>query len=622
MQSQSRLTQKRSRSDLHVHSRFSDRPSEWLLRRIGSAECYTKPQEVYDRAKAAGMDFITISDHNCIEGALEIAHHPDTFISCEVTTYFPDDNAKFHLLVTGISEAQFVEIDRLRVDICELRDYLVTEDIVHSLAHPLFRVNSKVSVEHIEKVILLFKRFEGINGTRDPRAADLVRAVFRNLNEKMIHEMADKHGIAPAGPEPWKKHFTGGSDDHGGLYIASAYTETPRVQTVDDYLDKLRQYEHDMGGSSGSSLALSHSFYQIARQYYDQLVNHRSGSRNDFISELFRQLIEPPKTSPTHSFGERVRTSVHDLFWKFKGLAPKSPERILVEDFSRLLSGLRKPNSVRGHEWTYAASCRICHQWAWIAVEKFLEKVRDGKLIEGLQTLSSLGPVSLSVIPYVAAFATQHKDEQFLKKVAQRFDHANDLVERSDRVAIVIENEQDDSPTKDELESMVSWIRSNGLVPTLISCQGEEPIVDMNVRNFSPVEYLSIFEDAAPTAFPPFLEIVSYLEQRKFREIVIATPGPMGVLAILAGRLLNIRCTILAQPRFSSQVYQMSDEPNLEELAEKYLAWLYDQVELIYSFSRQDRNAIAKTGKTVYLVNQQAQSDSIGQLAKTSCPNH
>ncbi len=138
MQSQHQHSQERSRADLHVHSRYSDRPSEWLLRRIGSAECYTTPQEVYRRAKAAGMDFVTISDHNCIEGALEIAHLPDTFVSCEVTTYFPDDNAKFHLLVTGISEAQFAEIDCLRVDIRELRDYLVAEDIVHSLAHPLF----------------------------------------------------------------------------------------------------------------------------------------------------------------------------------------------------------------------------------------------------------------------------------------------------------------------------------------------------------------------------------------------------------------------------------------------------------------------------------------------------
>lgn len=40
-----------------------------------------EPEEVYDLCRQRGMDFVTISDHNCIEGALEIAHLPSTFVS-------------------------------------------------------------------------------------------------------------------------------------------------------------------------------------------------------------------------------------------------------------------------------------------------------------------------------------------------------------------------------------------------------------------------------------------------------------------------------------------------------------------------------------------------------------
>ena len=539
------------------------------------------------------MDFVTISDHNCIDGALEIAHLEDTFISCEVTTYFPDDNAKFHLLVTGISESQFAEIDKLRVDIRELRDYLVQENIVHSLAHPLFRVNSRVDVEHIEKVLLLFNRFEGINGTRDPRAAELVRAVFRNLTPEMIDGMTEKHGIQPVGRTPWEKTFTGGSDDHGGLYIASAYTETPHVENVEDFINKIRNNEHEMGGKSGNSLALSHSFYQIARQYYGHVIKQRSTSQNDFISELFKQLIEPPKKTRGNTFGERVRTGVHDIYWRLKGFSPQAPERQLVEDFSSLMTGLKRPDAEQGHEWAFAASCRISHQWAWIAVKKFNEKLRDGKLIEGLQNLASLGPVSLSVIPYVAAFATQHKDEIFLRAVAERFDHAKTMVERSQRVALIIEAEASIPGTKQKLEQMVAWFRSKALIPTLISCQENEPIVDMNVRNFPPVGKLNIFENATTTAFPPFLEIIAYLEEKKFQELVVATPGPMGVLAVLAARLLNIKCTILAHAEFSEHVYEMTDDPNFEVLAQKYITWLYDQAERIYCLSTEDKSRLS-----------------------------
>ncbi|MCS1407048.1 MAG: hypothetical protein M2R45_00204 [Verrucomicrobia subdivision 3 bacterium] len=171
--------------------------------------------------------------------------------------------------MTGVTEAQFGEIDRLRENICELLDYLVRKDIVHSLTHPLFRVNARAGVEHVEKILLLFNRFEGINGTRDPRAVDLVRAVFRNLTPDMIWGMAEKHGIDPVGEKPWIKTFTGGSDDHGGLYIASVYTRTPEASSASEFLNHLRAGSHEMAGSSGNSLALSHSFYQIARNYYN-----------------------------------------------------------------------------------------------------------------------------------------------------------------------------------------------------------------------------------------------------------------------------------------------------------------------------------------------------------------
>ena len=134
-----------SKCDLHVHSKYSDRPSEWFLRRMGTPESFVEPQEVYRNARQKGMDFVTISDHNCIRGALEIAHLPGTFISNEVTTYFPENGSKVHILVTGINEEQFRMIQELRADIYRLQEYLMGEDIICSVAHVLFRVNGRLT---------------------------------------------------------------------------------------------------------------------------------------------------------------------------------------------------------------------------------------------------------------------------------------------------------------------------------------------------------------------------------------------------------------------------------------------------------------------------------------------
>ena len=43
------------RVDLQLHSRFSDRPSEWILRRLGMPQSYSEPEALYRKLAAAGM---------------------------------------------------------------------------------------------------------------------------------------------------------------------------------------------------------------------------------------------------------------------------------------------------------------------------------------------------------------------------------------------------------------------------------------------------------------------------------------------------------------------------------------------------------------------------------------
>ena len=76
-------------ADLHVHSRYSDRPSERALARVGAPESYTDPRLIYRRCRERGMALVTITDHDTIDGALEIAHLPGAFVSCEVTVVTP-----------------------------------------------------------------------------------------------------------------------------------------------------------------------------------------------------------------------------------------------------------------------------------------------------------------------------------------------------------------------------------------------------------------------------------------------------------------------------------------------------------------------------------------------------
>ena len=139
-----------TRADLHIHSRHSARAADWVLRRLDFPASASDPFELYSKLRSAGMRFVTLTDQNTIDGCLEIAHLPDVIIGEEVSTVFPEDDCRVHLLVWGINEKQHREIQQARESVYDLQKYLFAENIAHSVAHPFQSLNGKpVSYTHL-----------------------------------------------------------------------------------------------------------------------------------------------------------------------------------------------------------------------------------------------------------------------------------------------------------------------------------------------------------------------------------------------------------------------------------------------------------------------------------------
>ncbi len=100
------------KSDLHIRSLHSKVPDDWFLQKLGTANSYTKPKLIYEIAKESGMDLVTITDRNTIEGVLKLLdkYPDDTFSGVEVSTYFPEDACRIHILIWGFKEKQFNKI--------------------------------------------------------------------------------------------------------------------------------------------------------------------------------------------------------------------------------------------------------------------------------------------------------------------------------------------------------------------------------------------------------------------------------------------------------------------------------------------------------------------------------
>ncbi len=232
------------KADLHVHSSHSNKPSMWALRKFNCPESYTSPMYIYETARKKEMDYVTISDHNSINGALEISHLPGTFISTEITTYLPGEGSKLHTVALDINEDIFDDLMHLRTNIYDLVGYLQQHDIVHYIAHPLYDMNERLSVSAIEKLLLLFEVFETKNGARAKRYGRLIANMLSSLTREKIELLADKHGIVPYGKTPWIKSVVAGSDDHSGFFIGRAYTASKKGETLKDFIHPLRSKRH------------------------------------------------------------------------------------------------------------------------------------------------------------------------------------------------------------------------------------------------------------------------------------------------------------------------------------------------------------------------------------------
>ena len=188
-----------ARCDLHVHSIHSTDSGNYALRRARLGESFTPPDRVARVCAARGMRFVTLSDHNTLEGTKRIAHLPGSFMSVEVTTRFPEDDLPLHVLVWDLTEEDHADLQPLRPSVYELVAFLHDRRLHHALAHPLYRMGPPIDVSHVERMMLLFGVWEGRNGARPQEQNELACRLAAAVTPAYLAKLSQRHGIERLG---------------------------------------------------------------------------------------------------------------------------------------------------------------------------------------------------------------------------------------------------------------------------------------------------------------------------------------------------------------------------------------------------------------------------------------
>jgi len=104
------------------------------------------------------------------------------------------------------------------------------------------------------------------------------------------------------------------------------------------------------------------------------------------------------------------------------------------------------------------------------------------------------------------------------------------------------------------------------------------------VINFPPVGVFMIPEyELEKLSFPPILEVLDHVVRRGYTELILSTPGPVGLTGLLAAKLMGLRVSAIYHTDFPQYARFLSeDDPMMEGIAWNYMHWFYSQMDRVY----------------------------------------
>ncbi len=498
-----------SRADMHCHSTASQLSRLGVQRSLGLPECATPPQEVYELAKKRGMDFVTITDHDTIEGALELEGLPDTFVSEELTARFAGEAQAVHVLCYGITPGDHEWLQAHAGDVEACAAYLHENEIACALAHPFFYVAAPLTRRHRRRLAELFPIWEVRNGSR---AAEL------NMPAAVYVDTRGGTGI-------------GGSDDHAGVDIGRTWTEVPAAATPEEFLAHMRRGDAEARGEQGSAAKWTHAAMALATR---ALGEADAGAIDAPGATVVAGAVTAPGPAPDPAavmkMAERVIREGSERQGKVATDIGPEDARCLLEAW---LAGVGI--DARGRDLLDLLQADgFSHADLYRRARRRHERRLRTAVDEGVEALSSgdLGSAATGVFealvpafPYAPSTAFLGAEKAKLRERASG--------DRR-RVALIA----DGIGQVHGVTHTIEQIRERGVPGFDVDVIGTDPGVDRRLPAAAELELP--FYEGMRLGVPAVPELVEALAEGNYDLVHVTAPGPAGIAATLLGRITGV----------------------------------------------------------------------------------
>lgn len=480
-----------SRTDMHCHSTASQLSRLGVQRSLGLPECATPPEEVYELAKRRGMDFVTITDHDTIDGCLQLADRPDCFISEELTVRFAGEPQAVHVLCYGIDLGDHEWLQAHAGDLEACATYLHERGLVCALAHPFYDVAAPLTSAHRRRLAELFPVWEVRNGSRAPEL---------NLPAVIYIETNGGTGIA-------------GSDDHAGVDIGRTFTEAPTASTPEEFLDHLRRGDASPGGEQGSAPKWAHAAMALATRAL-ALDGAAGDGRADpaTVMKIAQRVVDEGSAREG-----KVATDLGPS--QALGLLNSWLDSIGIDVRGRpLLDRLQADDFT--HSDLYRRARRAHEEKLRLAVRKGSEAVASGEPGAALEAVFN---AVIPAVPYAPTMAFLGAEKGKLRRVGGL-----------PRVAVIT----DGIGAMHGVTRTVEMLRKCGVPGFEVEVVGTDAGVDRRLPSAADLKVP--FYDGLTLGVPGLPDLVETLTEGRYDLLHVTAPGPAGVAGALLARVSGV----------------------------------------------------------------------------------
>lgn len=596
--------------DLHSHTRFSSKPTNYLTKKIGVGECLTDPEEAWHMAKEMGLTHYTCTDHDTIDGNLFLLDkgYDDVPISVEVTALFPHVNhklpCKIHVLTYDLekerAEAIFVDIQKLRHNIYDLIRYYDEHGIQYMLAHPFYSVNDQLTIDHFEQLLLMFDHFE-LNGSKGQQTNSGLHQIITSLSAKLLQDLADKHSLDIPQPkiEPARKFVNkAGQDAHIKRYLGRSFTINSSAQTICELFTS--QADASMAIIRNSRPEnLNFVLYAVGADY-----KVRGDSTVEFfvacdcrLSALYTMLTG--KIVPRPAKLKKLFSQI-DRPWRRKNELP--PDFSDDESLSLLYDSLRKipVNRFETPENSSVSDCffQLMKDIIDNAVISFIREKSKTPVrtifFNPFKTLGTLIDLEKLIVPYGIAVRIFDETRSFTHKIRQHL--LRNSQEEKPRVAHFFDTFQEINGPAHFAQGLTLMSAKLDIPYKVLTCGKGSSTLGEQVFPacfaWCPEEY-----PEQALRVPSLLDVLQYSYQEQFTHFHAATPGPMGFAALFAARrIFNKPFFVTHHTEFAQYLGAYTEDPRIEEIVWEVLRLFYNQADIVFALSCDSRNILIHQG--------------------------